>query len=305
MDRATIGDLLAFLAVARERSFTRAAAQLGVSTSALSHTIRGLESRLDLRLLTRTTRSVSPTEAGERLLLTVGPLFEDMGKALAALTELRAKPAGKIRITSVEHAADTILWPAIRTLLAQYPDIEVEVSADYRLADLAGERFDAGVRLGEQVAPGMIAMRIGPDMRMAVVGAPAYFKRHAPPTLPGELVQHRCINLRLPTHGGLLPWHFRRGRRELNVKVEGPLTFNSLPPIIQAAVEGFGLAYTVADSVQAQVEEGRLVRVLEEWCPVVQGYHLYYPSRKHKAPAFSLLLDALRIQRDGAPPFTR
>lgn len=294
MDRSTAGDLLAFLAVARERSFTRAAAQLAVSPSALSHTIRGLESRLGLRLLTRTTRSVAPTEAGERLLSNVGPLFEDVDKELSALTALRARPAGKLRITSVEHAAETILWPAVRKLLARYPDIEVEISADYGLTDIVAQRFHAGVRLGEQVAPGMIATRIGPDMRVVVVGAPSYFKRHPPPQSPGDLVGHRCINLRLPTHGGLLPWHFRKGRRELNVKVEAQLVFNTLPAIVQAALDGFGLAYTVADSVRPHLERGRLVGVLQDWCPLIQGYHLYYPSRRHHAPAFGLLLDALR-----------
>lgn len=295
MDRTTVGDLLAFLAVARERSFTRAAAQLSISPSALSHTVSGLESRLGLRLLTRTTRSVAPTATGERLLSGVGPLLDDVDKELVALTALRSKPAGKLRITTVEHVGETILWPAIRKLLARYPDIEVEISADYSLTDIVAQRFDAGVRLGEQVAPGMIAMRISPDLRMVVVGAPAYFKRNAPPKSPRELVQHRCINLRLPTHGGLLTWNFRKGQRELNVKVEAALIFNTLSPMIQAALDGFGLLYTVSDTVQSHIDSGQLVPVLEDWSATVPGYHLYYPSRRHHSPAFALLIDALRL----------
>lgn len=300
MERSTLVDLPAFLAVARARSFTRAAAQLSVSPSALSHRITQLEARLGLRLLTRTTRSVAPTVAGERLLATLGPLFEDVEKEVAALTELRSKPAGRLRITTVEHVGDSILWPAIRKLLARYPEIEVEISADYSLTDIVAQRFDAGVRLGEQVAPGMIAMRISPDLRMVVVGSPAYLKRHAPPKTPRDLVQHRCINLRLPTHGGLLTWNFRKGRRELNVKVDAALIFNTLAPMIQAALDGFGLLYTVSDTVQAHIASGRLVPVLEDWSATVQGYHLYYPSRRHHSPAFALLLDALRL-----PPSAR
>lgn len=294
MDRATLGDLHAFLAVAQARSFTRAAARLGVSASALSHTLRGLESRLGLRLLERTTRSVAPTAAGEQLLARVGPLLEDVEKELSSLTELRAKPAGQIRITAVEHAADTILWPVVRKLLTRYPDIKVEISADYGLTDIVAQRFDAGVRLGEQVAPGMVARRISPDLRMAVAAAPSYFKHHPPPELPGDLVHHRCVNLRLPTHGGFLPWHFQKGRRDINVKVDAALVFNSMQPIVQAGLEGFGLIYTLSDYVRAHVARGRLITVLDDWCPTYQGYHLYYPSRRHHSQAFSLLLDALK-----------
>lgn len=294
MDRATLGDLHAFLAVAQARSFTRAAARLGVSASALSHTLRGLESRLGLRLLERTTRSVAPTAAGEQLLARVGPLLEDVEKELSSLTELRSKPAGQIRITAVEHAADTILWPVVRKLLTRYPDIKVEISADYGLTDIVAQRFDAGVRLGEQVSPGMVARRISPDLRMTVVGAPSYFKHHPPPESPGDLVHHRCVNLRLPTHGGLLPWHFQKGKRDINVKVDAALVFNSMQPIVQAGLEGFGLVYTLSDYTRAHVARGRLIAVLDDWCPTYQGYHLYYPSRRHHSPAFSLLLDALK-----------
>ena len=253
-----VNDLLAFLAVARERSFTRAAAKLGVSQSALSHTIRGLEARLGLRLLTRTTRSVSPTEAGERLLRTVGPRFEEIEAELAALSELRDKPAGTIRITAGEHAAEAILWPALAKLLPDYPDIKVEIVIDYGLTDIVAERYDAGVRLGEQVAKDMIAVRIGPDMRMAVVGAPSYFARRPRPKTPQDLTAHDCINLRLPTYGGLYAWEFEKGGRELKVRVEGQLVFNNIALRLNAALAGFGLAYLPEDQVQAHLADGRL-----------------------------------------------
>src|SRR5512144_2916546 len=228
MPRENLNDLLAFVAVARERSFTRAAAKLGTSQSALSHTIRGLEERLGLRLLTRTTRSVSPTEAGERLLRTVGPRCEEIEAELESLSELREKPAGTIRITAVDYAADTVLWPKLSKLLREYPDIKVEIIIDYGLTDIVGQRYDAGVRLGEQVAKDMIAVRIGPDMQMAVVGAPSYFAKRSPPKTPQELIGHNCINLRLPTHGGLYAWEFEKGNRELKVGVEGQLVFNGI-----------------------------------------------------------------------------
>jgi DNA-binding transcriptional LysR family regulator len=297
MSRQNANDLLAFLAVARARSFTRAAAKLGVSQSALSHTIRGLEERLGLRLLTRTTRSVAPTEAGERLLQTVGPRFDEIDAELAALTELREKPAGTIRITTGEHAAEAILWPALALLLPRYPDIKVELIIDYGLTDIVAERYDAGVRLGEQVAKDMIAVRIGPDMRMAVAGAPSYFARRSRPKKPQDLTAHDCINLRLPTYGGLYAWEFEKRGRELKVRVEGQLVFNNIALRLGAALAGFGRAYLPEDQVQTHLADGRLIRVLDDWCPPFPGYHLYYPSRRQSAPAFALLVDALRDRR--------
>ncbi|WP_445351987.1 LysR family transcriptional regulator [Inquilinus ginsengisoli] len=289
-----MNDLLAFLAVARERSFTRAAAQLGISQSALSHTIRGLEERLGLRLLTRTTRSVSPTEAGERLLRTVGPRLEEIDAELGALSELRDKPAGTVRITAGEHSANTILWPAVAKLLPEYPDIRVEIIADYGLTDIVAERYDAGVRLGEQVAKDMIAMRIGPDMSMAVVGAPSYLAQRPPPRTPQELTAHNCINIRLPTYGGLYAWEFERDGHELKVRVEGQLVFNTIALRLNSVLAGLGLAYLPEDQVQPYIAEGRLIRVLADWCPPFPGYHLYYPSRRQCPPALSVLLHALR-----------
>ncbi len=298
MLRENLNDLQAFLAVARERSFTKAAAQLGVSQAALSQTIRGLEARLGLRLLTRTTRSVAPTEAGERLLRTVGPRLEEIEAELAALSELREKPAGTIRITATENAAEAVLWPALERLLPDYPDIKVEIAIGYGLTDIVAERFDAGVRPGEIVAEGMIAVRIGPDMRMAVVGAPSYFARRNQPQTPQDLTTHACINLRLPTHGGLYAWEFERGGRELRVRVEGQLMFNITALILKAALAGFGLAYLPEEQVQPHLAEGRLVRVLEDWCPPFSGYHLYYPSRRQHTAAFALLVEALRYRGD-------
>jgi DNA-binding transcriptional LysR family regulator len=296
MPRTDINDLQAFRAVARECSFTRAAAQLGVSPSALSQTLRALEARLGLRLLTRTTRSVAPTEAGARLLDTVGPAFDEIEHGLAALATLREKPAGTIRITAGEHPAEAILWPALQRLLPDYPDIKVEVEVDNTLHDLAAGRFDAGLRLGEQVAKDMVAVRIGPDMRMAVVGAPTYFARHKRPETPQNLTAHTCINLRLPTLGGLYAWEFEKGRRELRVRVEGQLVFNVSPLIIKAALAGLGLACMFEDQVQEHLGTGQLVRVLADWCPSFPGYHLYYPSRRQPTPAFALLVEALRYR---------
>jgi len=296
MQHENFNDLLAFLAVARERSFTRAAAKLGVSQSALSHTISGLEARLGLRLLTRTTRSVAPTEAGERLLATVGHRFEEIEAELEALSELREKPAGAIRITAGEHAADTILWPKLAKFLPQYPDIKVEIIVDYGLTDIVAQRYDAGVRLGEQVAKDMIAVRIAPDMRMVVVGAPSYFAKRPPPKTPQDLTDHDCINLRLPTYGGLYVWEFEKGNRELKVRVDGQLVFNSLTQRLNAALAGFGLAYVPEDVAQPHVAQGRLKRVLDDWCPPFPGYHLYYPSRRQASRAFALLVEALRYR---------
>jgi DNA-binding transcriptional LysR family regulator len=296
MLRQDISDLLAFLAVARERSFTKAAAKLGVSQSALSHTIREMETRLRLRLLTRTTRSVSPTEAGERLLRTVGPHLDQIDTELTALNKFRDKPAGTIRITAGEHAAETILWPAIAKLLPNYPDVSVEVTIDYGLTDIVAERYDAGVRLGEQVGKDMIAVRIGPDMRMAVVAAPSYFKTRRRPKTPEDLTSHACINLRLPTYGGLYAWEFEKNGRELKVRVEGQLVFNNIVLRLNAALAGLGLAYLPEDMVKMHFAKRRLVRVLADWCPPFSGYHLYYPSRRQHTPAFTLLVDALRYR---------
>ncbi len=289
-----LNDLVGFLAVANESSFTRAAAKLGVSQSALSHSIRDLEERLGVRLLTRTTRSVAPTQAGERLLHTLGPRFEEIDAELAALRELRDKPTGTIRITATEYAVDTLLWPKLAKFLAKYPDITVEISIDSALTDIVAQRFDAGVRSGEQVAKDMIAVRIGPDTSMAVVGSPSYFRKQPVPKRPQDLIAHNCINLRLPTQGGLYAWEFEKGARELKVRVEGQLVFNSTYQILNAALAGFGLAYVPEDLAQPDLAKGRLKRVLTDWCPPFSGYHLYYPSRRQPAPAFALLVDALR-----------
>jgi DNA-binding transcriptional LysR family regulator len=296
MPRETMADLVAFLAVARERSFTRAAAQLGVSPSALSHTIRKLEERVGVRLLTRTTRSVSTTEAGEQLLRTIGPHFDEIQREVEGLSELRDKPAGTIRITSADHPAQTILWPALERLLPQYPDIHVEISVDDTLRDIAEDRFDAGVRLGEQVAKDMIAVAIGPEVSMAVVGAPSYLDRHPRPRKPHDLAEHRCINLRLRTLGGVYAWEFEKGGRELKVRVEGQVAFNDERLILQAARAGLGLAYVFGDSVAADVADGSLIAVLSDWTPPFAGYHLYYPSRRQQSPAFAMLLEALRYR---------
>jgi DNA-binding transcriptional LysR family regulator len=296
MARQPINDLIALLAVAREGSFTRAAAKLGVSQPALSRTISNLEARLGLRLLARSTRSVAATEAGERLIRIVGPHFDGIEAGLSALTELREKPAGSLRITSVEHATDTIIAPVLARLLPDYPDISIEVINDYALRDIVAERYDAGVRLGEQVAKDMIAVRIGPDFRNAVVGAPSYFERRPRPRRPHDLTDHDCINLRLPTSGGLWTWPFAKGGRELRVRTEGQLVFNTVSLMANMAVAGLGLAYLPEDVVQNHVAEGRLVRVLTDWSAPASGYHLYYPSRRQATPAFALLVDALRYR---------
>jgi DNA-binding transcriptional LysR family regulator len=296
MPREAMADLVAFLAVARERSFTRAAAQLGVSPSALSHTIRKLEERVGVRLLTRTTRSVSATDAGERLLRSIGPHFDEIRREVEGLSELREKPAGTIRITAADHPAETILWPVLEKLLPQYPDIHVEISVDDAFRDIAQERFDAGVRLGEQVAKDMIAVPIGADVRMAVVGAPTYFDLHERPGTPHDLAEHNCISLRLRTLGGMYAWEFEKGGRELKVRVEGQVAFNDGGLIIKAARAGLGLAYVFRDTVEAELADGSLIAVLSEWTPPFAGYHLYYPSRRQQSPAFAVLLEALRYR---------
>jgi DNA-binding transcriptional LysR family regulator len=296
MARDNLSDLVSFFAVAREGSFTKAAARLGVSQSALSHTIRTLEENLGVRLLTRTTRSVAPTEAGERLLRNVGPRFDEIASELAGLSDLREKPSGTIRITTGEHAAETILWPALSKMLPRYPDVKVELGIDYGLTDIVAERFDAGVRLGEQVAKDMIALRIGPDMRMAVVGAPSYFAKRPKPKQPQDLTAHDCINLRMPTRGGVYVWEFEKRGRELNVRVEGQLVFSNLGLRLKAALTGHGLAYLPEDQVLKHATDGRLIRVLDDWCAPFSGYHLYYPSRRQQTPAFAVLAEALRFR---------
>ena len=296
MPRTSLDDIAAFITVARERSFTRAAAQLGVSQSALSQTVRGLEARLGLRLLTRTTRSVSPTEAGERLLQAAGQRIEAIEAELAALGALRDKPSGTIRITAHDHAVRAALLPALSSLLPDYPDIRVEIVIDYGLTDLVAERLDAGIRTGEMVAQDMIAVRIGPDLRSAVVGAPSYFASRPRPQTPQDLTAHNCINLRLPTHGGLYAWEFEQGARTLRVRVEGQLVANGSAMMLDAALAGLGLAYLPEETVQDHLAEGRLIRVLADWCPPYPGYHLYYPSRRQPTPAFALLVEALRYR---------
>jgi DNA-binding transcriptional LysR family regulator len=305
MKGSELGDLVAFLAVAEERSFTRAAAKLGVSQSAVSYTVRRLEARLGLRLLNRTTRSVAPTQGGERLLRTLRPALDQIDTELDALGELREKPAGTIRITANDHAADTILWPAIQKLLPRYPDIKVEIDVDYGLTDIVTDRYDAGVRLGDQVAKDMIAVRIGPDLRMAVVGAPSYFATRPEPKSPKDLVNHSCINFRQPSAGGLYAWEFEKRGRELRVRVDGQLIFNRMPPMLSAARAGFGLACLMDDIVEADVTAGRLTRVLAGWCPPFSGYHLYYPSRRQPSPAFALLVNALRFEPNASHRATR
>jgi DNA-binding transcriptional LysR family regulator len=296
MARENLNDLVAFVAIARERSFTRAAAKLGVSQSALSHTIRALEERMGIRLLTRTTRSVVPTEAGDRLLETVASHLDEIETGLAALGEMRDKPAGHFRITSTEHAAETILWPAMAEIAKTYPDISLEVVIDYGLSDIVAERYDAGVRIGEAIAKDMIAVRIGPELEMAVVATPAYLEERGVPQTPQELVRHNCINLRLASAGGLYAWEFEREGREINVRVEGQFTFNTSGLIRKAVRAGYGLASIPIDQVQEDIASGTLVRVLSEWCPPFSGYHLYYPSRRQNSLAFRLLVNALRYK---------
>ena len=290
--RENLNDLAAFALVAQERSFTRGAARLGVSQSALSQTIKNLEQRLGFPLLTRTTRSVAPTEAGARLLATIAPRLDEIEHELAALSALRERPAGAIRLTAGEHPAVSILQPALRKFLPDHPDIKVEIIVDYGLTDIVSQGFDAGVRMGEQVAKDMI----GPSMRMAVVGSPEYFSRHGIPQTPQDLTSHNCISMRLPTYGGLFPWGLEKDGREVKVRGDGQLIFNNLALRLHSALDGLGVAYMPEDQVQPHIIGGRLVSVLEDWCPSFPGYHLYYPSRRHSSPAFAVLLDALRYR---------
>ncbi len=294
MPRQNVNDLLAFIAVAREQSFTRAAAKLGVSQSALSHTIRQLEARLGVRLLTRTTRAVSPTEAGERLLAGIGPHFDEIDAQIEALSALRDKPAGTIRITAADYAIKHVLWPKLRIFLPRFPDIHVELILDNGLTDIVTERFDAGVRMGEHLAKDMISARIGPDFRLAVVGAPSYFEGREKPGHPKDLVAQKCINFRLPSSGGLYAWEFEADGREIRIRVEGQLAFNNIFDALEATLDGFGLAYIPEEIILPYVAEGRLVRVLEAFSPLWDGYHLYYPSRRQSSPAFVALVEALR-----------
>lgn len=296
MPQENFNDLIAFVTVAREESFTRAAVKLGVSQSALSQTVRGLEERLGLRLLTRTTRRVSATAAGERLLQTAGPRFDEIQAELSALSDMRDKPAGTIRITTGEHAAISVLAPALEKFIPQYPDINVEITVDYGLTDIVAERYDAGVRLGEQLAKDMIAVRIGPEMRMAVVGSPSYFQQNLWPEVPEDLTSHNCIQIRMPTYGNILAWEFEKDGHELKVRVEGQLVFNNIAMRLDAVKRGFGLAYMPEDLVEEHIAKGELIRVLEDWCAPFAGYHLYYPNRRHASPAFALVVDALRYR---------
>ncbi|MGM4910053.1 LysR family transcriptional regulator [Rhizobium sp. 768_B6_N1_8] len=296
MSRTNLDDIAAFLTVAREGSFTRAAAMLGVSQSALSQTVRGLEERMGLRLLTRTTRKVSPTDAGERLIQSVGPRLDEINAEIAQLSALRDKPSGTVRISAGEQAAELILLPAVERLLPQYPDIAIEILVDNGLTDIVAERLDAGVRLGEQVAKDMVAVRIGPDVRMAVVGSPGYFVGRDRPHTPHDLTEHNCINLRLPTAGGFYAWEFEQGGRELRVRVEGQLAVNTGALAVKAALAGAGLAFVLEDRIGDDLEAGRLTRVLSDWCPPFSGFHLYYPSRRQPTPAFAVVVDALRYR---------
>lgn len=298
IDREELANLAMFVAIAEERSFTRAAARLGVSQSALSHSMRRLEGRLKLRLLTRTTRSIAPTEAGERLIATLKPALEEIGDTLSALTELRDRPAGRVRITAGTHPARMVLWPAVNRLAAQYPDIEIEVDVNGGLVDIVAGRFDAGVRLGERLEQDMIAARIGPRLRMAAFAAPAYLAAHSTPATPYELGEHRCINLRLPGSGAIYTWEFEREGRELKVKVKGQLVFNDVDLIVSAALAGHGIGFLIEDHVRSHLASGALVGVLREWCEPFDGYYLYYPSRRQSSPAFNLVLDALRYLGD-------
>ena len=296
MRRDELVDLNAFLAVAEERSFTRAAAKLGTSQSALSHTVRRLEERLGVRLLTRTTRKVSTTDAGDRLVRALAPALAGIAAEIESLAALRDRPAGTLRLTTPEHAAGTVLWPVLEKLLPEYPDIQVELSVDDSLVDIVAERFDAGVRLGESVARDMVAVRIGPDLRMAAVASPAYFAARTKPRTPHDLAEHSCVNVRLPTLGGLYAWEFEKDGREVRVRVDGQLVLNSSKLILDAARAGLGLAYAMEDIVSPMLADGSLVRVLEDWSPPFPGYHLYYPSRRQPSPAFGLLVESLRYR---------
>lgn len=294
MVKRNLNDLIHFVTVAREGSFTRAASLLGVTQSALSQSISGLEKRLDIRLLTRTTRSVSPTAAGERLMNAIGHRFDEIETELDQLTEMRDKPAGTVRITCGEHILRTTLLPRLTPLLREYPDISVEFDVNYGFRDIVADRYDAGVRLGDTIDKDMIAVPLGPQLRMAAAASPAYFAARALPKNPRDLIQHNCINQRMQTAGGLYVWDFKRRGRALNVRVDGQLIFNTSPSMVDAALAGLGIAFLPEEEFAPYLQDGRLVRVLEDWCPPFPGYYLYYPSRRQPSPAFSLVLKALR-----------
>lgn len=296
MAKKNLNDLHAFVVVARERSFTRAAGQMGMSRSALSHAMLALEARLGVRLLSRTTRSVSTTEAGARLLDTVAPRLQEIEAELSQLSAMRDKPAGTVRITAHDHAISTVLWPRLLPLLRQYPDIRIEFSVDYAFTDIASQRFDAGVRSGDRVDKDMVAVRIAPDMRMAVAASPAYLAGRPIPKKPQDLTAHQCVNLRLPTRGNLYAWDFQKGKKALNVKVEGQTVFNNTGLMLQAARDGMGLAYVPFDVMRPHIDAGELVPVLEDWWPSFPGYHLYYANRRQIAPALALVIEALRYR---------
>jgi DNA-binding transcriptional LysR family regulator len=296
MPRENLNDILVFLAVARERSFTRAAAKLGVSQSALSHSVRDLEARLGVRLLTRTTRSVSTTEAGEELFRAVAPRIDEIDASVAALSDFRDTPAGIVRITATDHAIDTVIWPKLRHFLLSYPDIKVEITVDYGLSNIVEERYDIGVRFGDQVAKDMIAVRISPDIRMAIVGSPSYFRNRDVPKTPEDLLDHECITLRMTTTKALYAWELKKGKRETQARVSGQLTFNTQPQMVKAALDGFGLAFVPEDAVIEHIQRGDLQSVLKDWCPIWPGYHAYYPSRRQASRAFALVIEALKHQ---------
>ncbi|GGA53549.1 LysR family transcriptional regulator [Pelagibacterium lentulum] len=292
--RENINDLFAFVAVATDQSFTQAAARLGISQSSLSRTVRRLEEQIGVRLLTRTTRSVSPNEAGQRLLASVGPRLHEIEAELIALSALRSRPAGTVRITASEYAAETVLWPRLATALHDYPDVKVEIVSENGFVDIAAQGLDAGVRLGESVEKDMVAVRIGPDGRLIPVASPDYLKAHAKPSTPQDLVAHTCINLRLIGSGTLYAWEFEREGRPLRVRVDGQLTFTSIALSVDAAIKGYGIAFVPAEAATAAIETGKLVALLEDWCPPISGFHLYYPSRRQQSPAFQIVVEALR-----------
>lgn len=295
MPRDNINDILAFLVVAQERSFTRAAAKLGVSQSALSHTVRGLEARLGVRLLTRTTRSVSPTEAGERLVQTVGPRLEEIETEIQAVSDLGDKPIGTIRITAIDHVIDTVLWPRLAPVLEKYPDVHLEISSDYRLVDVAADRFDIGVRYGDQVQQDMVAVRLTPDIRMTIVGSPRYFETHKPPLTVQDLARQNCITLRL-SGGGIYAWELVDDGKPVEVRVRGQVTFNGAYQMLNAALSGYGLAFLPCDMTQPFVDSGRLREVMQDGCPHFPGLHAYYPSHRNSSRAMRLVIDAIRYR---------
>lgn len=300
MSAPKTNDLQLFLAVARDQSFTKAAAKLGVTPSALSHTIRALEERLGVRLLARTTRNVAPTAAGQKLMLSIGPLFDQIATEMEALTALRDKPTGTIRITCSDDAAESILRPMLPQFLKDYPDIQVEISIDYGFTNIVQDRFDAGIRLGESISKDMIAVRLGPDWRLVVVGTPAYFAQHPKPKLPQELTNHSCINIRHSADGACYAWEFEKGERKLTIRVSGQLTANSMIHVLNGALDGVGLAYVPDFMAKPHLTSGELVEVLPEWCPYFSGFHLYYPNRRQASPAFNLFVDAVRYREPSA-----